>query len=130
MTTQKKKILILTKTKCGSQHDMKMLRKSELPQNIPKEVSCWVDTGFIGLDKETESTVFIPSKKSKNKQLTKEQKQDNYLISGLRVCNEQAIGGVKRMRCVSDVSRTKSDKLADDLMLNSAGIWNYHLKVA
>ncbi len=130
VTTQEKEILIVTKTKCGSQHDMRMLRKSELPQNIPKQVSTWVDTGFIGLDKETESTVFIPAKKSKNKPLTKKQKQDNYLISGLRVCNEQAIGGMKRMRCVSDVSRTKSDKLADELMLNSAGIWNFHLKVA
>jgi len=130
VTTQKKEILIVTKTKCGSQHDMKMLRKSELPQNIPKEVSTWVDTGFLGLDKETKSSVFIPAKKSKNKPLTKEQKQDNYLISGLRVCNEQAIGGMKRMRCITDVSRNKSDKLADELILNAAGIWNFHLKTA
>jgi len=130
VTTQKKRILIVTKTKSGSQHDMKILRKSELPKNIPKEVSTWVDTGFLGLEKETESTVFIPKKKSKTKQLTKEQKQDNYLISGLRICNEQAIGGIKRMRCISDISRSKSDKLIDELMLNSAGIWNFHLKVA
>jgi hypothetical protein len=130
VTTQKKEILIVTKTKCGSQHDMRMLRKSELPQNIPKEVSTWVDTGFLGLDKETESSVFIPAKKSKNKPLTNEQKQDNYLISGLRVCNEQAIGGMKRMRCITDVSRNKSDKLADELILNAAGIWNFHLKTA
>ena len=130
VTTQTKEILIVTKTKCGSQHDMRMLRKSELPQNIPKQVSTWVDTGFLGLDKETESTVFIPAKKSKNKPLTKEQKQDNYLISGLRICNEQAIGGMKRMRCITDVARNKSDKLADELILNAAGIWNFHLKVA
>lgn len=130
VTTENKEILIVTKTKSGSQHDMRMLRKSELPQNIPKEVSIWVDTGFLGLDKETEATVFIPTKKSKNKPLTKKQKQDNYLISGLRICNEQAIGGMKRMRCITDISRTKSDKLADEFMLNAAGIWNFHLKVA
>jgi len=130
VTTQKKEILIVTKTKCGSQHDMRMLRKSELPQNIPKDISTWVDTGFLGLDKETESSVFIPAKKSKNKSLTTEQKQDNYLISGLRICNEQAIGGMKRMRCITDISRNKSDKLADELILNAAGIWNFHLKTA
>jgi LPS-assembly protein len=32
---------------------MKILRKSELPKNIPKEVSTWVDTGFLGLEKES-----------------------------------------------------------------------------
>jgi len=130
VTTQKKEVLIVTKTKCGSQHDMRILRKSELPQNIPKEVSTWVDTGFLGIDKETESSVFIPAKKSKNKPLTDEQKQENYLISGLRVCNEQAIGGMKRMRSITDVSRNKSDKLVDELILNAAGLWNFHLKTA
>ena len=130
VTTQEKKILIVTKTKCGNQHDMRMLRKSELPKNIPKEISTWVDTGFLGLDKETGSSVFIPSKKSKNKPLTEKQKQENYLISGLRICNEQAIGGIKRLRCVTDVLRNKSDKLADGLILIAAGIWNFHLKVA
>ncbi len=128
VTTQKKEILILTKTKSGSQHDMRMLRKSELPQNIPKEVTSWVDSGFQGLDKETQATVMIPSKKSKNKLLTKKQKQDNYLISGLRVCNEQAIGGMKRLRSTTDVLRNKSDLIADQLMLNAAGIWNFYLK--
>ena len=130
VATQEKKILIVTKTKCGNQHDMRMLRKSGLPNNIPKEISTWVDTGFLGLDKETESSVFIPSKKSKNKPLTEKQKQENYLISGLRICNEQAIGGIKRLRCVTDVLRNKSDKLADELILIAAGIWNFHLKVA
>lgn len=130
VSTEKKKIIILTHTKSGNQHDMRMLKKSELPQNIPKQVAIWVDTGFLGLDKSTEATVVIPHKKTKKKPLTAVQKQDNQVISGIRICNEQAIGGMKRLRCATDVLRNRNDKLADDLMFMAAGIWNFHLKVA
>jgi hypothetical protein len=130
VSTEKKEILILTPTKSGKQHDMQMLKKSELPENIPKQVATWVDMGFQGLEKFTGSSVVIPHKKSKNNPLTAEQKQDNQIISGIRICNEQAIGGIKRLRCTSDILRNRSDKLADDLMFMAAGIWNFHLKVA
>jgi len=130
VTTEKKKILILTPTKAGKQHDMQMLKKSDLPKNIPKQVAVWVDMGFQGLDKSTGASVVIPHKKSKKKPLSAAQKQDNQVISGIRICNEQAIGGMKRLRCATDVLRNRNDRLADDLMFMAAGIWNFHLKAA
>jgi len=130
VSTYDKEILILTPTKPGHQHDMHMLKKSELPENIPKCVASWVDMGFQGLDKLTGSPVAMPHKKTKKNPLTDLQKQDNQIISAIRITNEQAIGGMKRLRCTSDVLRNRNDKLADDLMLMSAGIWNFHLKAA
>lgn len=130
VTTQEQQILIVTKTKSGSQHDMKILRKSGLPECFPASITVWVDTGFQGLDKETQADVEIPKKKSKNKPLSKEDKQNNKIISGLRVTNEQAIGGMKRLRSITDVSRNRDDKFVDDLIINAAGIWNFYKRTA
>lgn len=130
VTTQEQEILIVTKTKSGSQHDMKILRKSGLPECFPPLITVWVDTGFQGLDKETQANVEIPKKKSKNRPLTSEEKENNKIISGLRVTNEQAIGGMKRLRSITDVSRNRDDKFVDDLILNAAGIWNFYKRTA
>lgn len=130
VTTQEQEILVVTKTKPGSQHDMRILRKSGLPGCLPPSVTAWVDTGFQGLDKETQANVEIPKKKSKNRPLTNKDKENNKLISGLRVTNEQAIGGMKRLRSITDVSRNRCDKFVDDLILNAAGIWNFYRRTA
>ncbi|MFT5745610.1 MAG: hypothetical protein ACI9XO_001778, partial [Paraglaciecola sp.] len=42
-----------------------------------------------------DAIIFMPHKKPKNEELTKEQKFENYLISGVRITVEHAIGGVK-----------------------------------
>lgn len=130
VTTSDKKILVLTPTKPGKNHDMQLLKNSELPQTIPRQVTTWVDMGFQGLDKLTRASVIIPHKKTKKEPLTLAQKQDNQIISGLRICNEQAIGGIKRLGCASEVLRNRNDLIADKLMFMAAGLWNFHLKSA
>jgi hypothetical protein len=43
---------------------------------------------------------------------------------------ENALAGVKRYNCVSDVCRNASEGVKDRLMLLSCGLWNSHLKVS
>lgn len=95
--------------------------------NLPLEISAWVDTGFQGLQKIHPNTQ-IPKKKTRDKPLTEEDKQENRLISHFRVIGEHAIAGIKRLRSASDVYRNKRPNFDDTMMLLAAGIWNYHLR--
>jgi hypothetical protein len=121
-----KRVLVLTQTKSGRRHDKRLTDKANLPRNIPDNVKAWVDTGFIGMEKDHPNTV-IPKKASKNHPLTAEEKYDNKLISGIRVLSEHAICGIKRMRVAKDIYRNRIKNLDDKFMMLSTGIWNYHL---
>lgn len=125
---EKKEILYLTPTKSGRRHDKRLLDKSGI-ENLPPEITAWVDTGFVGLSK-THPNVQIPKKHTKRRPLTYEEKENNRLISSFRVVVEHAICGMKRMKAVTDVYRNKKVNFDDTLMLLSAGIWNYHLRFA
>jgi hypothetical protein len=124
----KKKILILTKTKSGRRHDKKLADKELLFEHIPEEVSLWVDTGFIGVLKQHYNTL-IPKKATKGKLLTCEQKKENQVISSFRVVVEHAIGGMKRFKSYADTWRNKITNLDDKVMRIVAGIWNLHIEM-
>jgi len=70
--------------------------------------------------------VQIPHKKPKGGSLTKEQKQENKVISGIRVTVEHAIGGMKRFGCTSQIFRNRRGQ-DDQMMAICAGLWNFHL---
>ncbi len=123
---EKRKILILTPTKSGRRHDKRLLDKSGLPNTIPDSVAVFADTGFQGMQRDHPNTL-IPQKATKNHALTDEQKQNNRIISGLRIVAEHAIGGMKRMKAASDIYRNRIPNTDDRLTLVSAGIWNLHL---
>ena len=105
-------------------HDKKIYDKYGLGDSIPNDVTQWVDTGFQGIDKEYDIDVQIPKKNSKKRKLTFEEKENNKTISGIRVISEHAIGGIKRMRSISDIYRNRKANTDDKLMIVSAGIWN------
>ena len=65
-----------------------------------------------------------PKKRKKGKSLTPEEKEENKVISAIRVVNEQAIGGIKRMRSTADIYRNRRANTDDKFMVISAGIWN------
>ena len=69
----------------------------------------------------------MPKKKPKGKSLTTQEKEENRVISGIRIVVEQAIGGIKRFRCLTDVYRNKRGQ-DDKFMLACAGLWNFHLR--
>jgi len=121
---EKRRIILVTPTVKGSMHDKKIYDKYGLGDSIPKEVTQWVDTGFQGIQNEYDIEVQIPKKNTKKNKLTFEEKENNKIISGIRVINEHAIGGIKRMRAINDVYRNRKGNTDDKLMIVSAGIWN------
>ncbi len=127
LTTKRKRILAMTPTKSGRRHDKRIWDKFYNTADIPPDIEVGVDTGFQGLQHLHDKTI-IPLKATKNKPLTIEQKQNNTLISSVRVVVEHAIGGVKRFKAASDVYRNKLPNLDDTFTYLSAGLWNFHLQ--
>jgi hypothetical protein len=121
---ENRRIILVTPTVKGSMHDKKIYDKYGLGNTIPKDVTQWVDTGFQGINNEYDINVEIPKKNTKKKKLTYEEKENNKTISGIRVVNEHAIGGIKRMRAITDVYRNRKGNTDDKFMIVSAGIWN------
>lgn len=126
VTTKDKRILAMTPTKSGRRHDKRLWDKFYNTTDIPPDVDAFVDTGFQGMQAMHDRT-FIPAKATKNHPLTLEQKQNNTLISSVRIVVEHAIGGFKRFKAASDVYRNKLANLDDTLTYLSAGLWNFHL---
>lgn len=130
ITNRKKEILVLTPTRNGKEHDYTLLKKSKLPEIIPKKIKAYLDLGFKGIDKDYSLKIVMPSRKPRTYDLTTKQKATNKKISRVRVLGEHAIAGIKRFRCLTDVCRTRIEKTKDDLMLLASGLWNFHLKAA
>lgn len=124
---EKKTVLVLTPTKSGRRHDKRLLEKFLEPQHIPENVTVWTDTGFQGAKHLHENTI-MPIKATKNKPLTEEQKQNNRIISGLRIISEHTISGIKRLKAAADIYRNRLPNLDDTFTLLSAGLWNLHLQ--
>lgn len=128
--SRKKEILLLSPTANGKEHDYPLLKNSKLPEHIPKKVKAYVDLGFKGIQKDYSLNILMPFRKPRTRELTKKQKEFNKKISRFRVKVENALAGVKRMRCITDVCRNKSEELKDHLMWLSCGLWNFYLKAA
>lgn len=136
MADEKKRILVLTKTKSGRRHDKRLADKENLFQNLPAKVTAWVDTGFEGIGIYHPNSL-IPVKKTRRSKnnpnpppLTQQQKESNRLISSFRVIAEHAISGVKRYNCLQQPFRNRIKQLDDTFILLSSGLWNYHLQLS
>jgi len=86
-----------------------------------------MDSGFQGAG-QLHSNSFIAHRGRKDKPLSPSQKQENRIISGIRIPVEHAIGGMKRMRAASDIWRNRIGGMDDHVSLISAGLWNYYLE--
>ena len=69
----------------------------------------------------------MPMKKPRGKELTDYEKEQNKVISDIRILSEHALGGVKRLRIVVDKFRNKKDEFNDNVMYLACGLWNYQL---
>lgn len=127
LNDEKKKILFMSKTKSGRRHDKRIVDKNQLARHIPLNVAIWTDTGLQGLQKEHPKVV-MPAKAIKDNPLTFEQKQNNRIISGIRVISEHTIAGYKRFKAASDIYRNKLANMDDTMNLVCAGLWNLHLE--
>lgn len=128
ISTRKKRVNFLSKTKEGKEHDFIILKKEASPDNMPKDVKKHVDLGFKGIDKQFPGhRISMPKRKPRTKDLTPFAKEQNKKKSAVRVLAEHALAGVKRLRIVSDVYRNKKKDFDDTVMFLSCGLWNYHL---
>ena len=129
LSDSNKRILLVSPAKPGRRHDKRLADRELIAENLPKDVSLWADSGLQGIDKKRPpgSISLIASRAYKNRPLTKQQKEENHVISSFRIVVEHAIGGMKRYRAASDKLRNKPGIFDDRVNVVAAGLWNYHL---
>lgn len=126
LSDEKKRILFMTAAKSGRRHDKRLADKAGLIEVIPNRITIWTDTGFTGIQHSHPNCVF-PDKARKGHSLDENQKQNNRIISGIRVISEHAIGGFKRFKAASDTYRNRLPNMDDTMNCICAGLWNLHL---
>src|SRR5216683_3002054 len=57
---RRKEILFLSPTANGKEHDYTLLKRSKLPEHIPKEIKTYVDLGFNGIAKDYPLRIVMP----------------------------------------------------------------------
>jgi len=126
-----KRIVLLGKTQGGRVHDYPLLQaRGWLPQ-LPEGLRLWVDRGFQGIEQAApQLVVFQPRKKPRGRRLPQWAPALNGLTAKVRVLAEHAIGGVKRLKCLTDGYRNRRKTLEDHLMVVGCGLWNLHLQQA
>lgn len=129
ITNRKKEILFLSNTVQGSMHDFSLMKETVVKKYLPSEMKIYVDTGFLGFQKlSPDLNIFMPKKKPKFRKLFQYEKNQNRKISKLRILVEHAIGGIKRLRGVTDVFRNIKKGFCDLIMNLCCGLWNLNLK--
>jgi hypothetical protein len=126
MSNPKRKILFVSPTKAGHYHDKKMFDKETSFRFIPPECCLWLDKGFQGVQHVHEN-IMMPKKKPKNGTLTTAEKEENRVISALRMPIENAFAGLKRMNCLYNVYRNRNGQ-DDKFIFLAAGLWNLNLE--
>lgn len=126
MVDKRSRRIICTDFSNGKKHDFKLFKDSKV--HWVKGITGFVDSGYTGITKIHKSTK-LPTKRSKKKKLTREEKKENRDISSLRVSNEHAIGFVKRFKVLSERYRNRRKRFG--LRFNLiAGVCNYELEKA
>jgi hypothetical protein len=104
----------------GKKHDFRLFKESKT--YVAKQTHIITDSGYTGIDKIHENSIF-PKKRSKKTPLTKEERKANKKIAALRVLNEHIIGRIKVFRVLSSKYRNRRKRFG--LRFNLiAGIYN------
>lgn len=126
ISTRKRGILYLSKTKSGRRHDKRLFDKDQVARTIPDNVTAWTDTGFKGIETIHPNTQ-MPKKATRKNPLTPSERDNNRLISSIRILSEHANAGIKRLKAACDIYRNKLPNMDDQMNLVAAGLWNFHL---
>ncbi len=122
VTLGKRRVEYLGNTWEGKKHDKKIC--DEEGYEFPEGSTLYKDTAYQGYEPEGVHTR-QPKKKPRGRELTLEEKEQNALISSVRIVVEHVICGVKRCRIVKDVFRNTRDKFADLVMEIACGLHNF-----
>lgn len=107
MVNKKGLILHKTRHRKGKQHDYDLFKKTG-PPPIPPDVTVGVDLGYYGIEKDyPELNVYIPVKKPKKKELTKQEKRYNKKQRKDRVIVEHTIGRMKKFQIMGQEFRNR-----------------------
>lgn len=120
----------LSDTYEGKKHDKKIC--DEEKPRLPEGRDLYQDTGFQGHE-IVGVNIHQPKKKPRGGELTGEEKEENKLISRVRVIVEHVIAGVKRCRIVKDVFRNTKADYDDEVIELACGLHNlrsYHRRTA
>lgn len=112
-----------------------MFKKEFCPElNWFNNFNILIDLGYMGFDKNYNyKNIYIPHKKpnrSKNNpdiELTKLQKDENREMSKNRIIVENAIGGMKRYNCLTNIFRNHISYVKGLTILLAAGLWNFNV---
>ena len=122
VTLGKRRVEYLSGTWEGKKHDKKIC--DEEGHEFPEGSTLYKDTGFQGYEPAGVDTR-QPKKKPRGRELTLEEKEQNSLISSMRIVVEHVICGVKRCRIVKDVFRNTRDRFDDLVMEIACGLHNF-----
>jgi hypothetical protein len=122
VTLGKRRVEYLSGTCEGKKHDKKICDAEG--HEFPEGSILYKDTGFQGYEPEGVHTR-QPKKKPRGGELTVDEKEQNSLISSVRIVVEHVICGVKRCRIVKDVFRNTRDRFADLVMEIACGLHNF-----
>jgi len=122
VTLGKRRVEYLGYTWEGKKHDKKICDAEG--HEFPEGSILYKDTGYQGYEPAGVQTR-QPKKKPRGRELTAQEKEQNALISSVRIVVEHVICGVKRCRIVKDVFRNTRDKFADLVMEIVCGLHNF-----
>ena len=107
----------------GRHHDKKLLTLSRV--RFRQAAEAILDSGYQGVQKEHAKTS-LPTKKTKNHPLTKDQKRANREQSRRRILVENVIGSLKRFKILADRYRNRRKRFGLRFNLVAA-IYNLEL---
>lgn len=121
-----KHILFTTKTVVGKTNDLKLFEHSKT--KIPPYLNILADLGFLGIQKlHPFNKCIMPNRASKNFLLTDAEKQQNKIVSTMRVRVEHVFALMKHNRILADEFRG-SGGLADSAFQSLAGLHNFKMQ--
>jgi IS5 family transposase len=107
----------------GSAHDFSIFKRSKI--TLHELLVLLADSGFQGIEAFHRAS-WIPFKRSKNNPLTNDQKNENKVLSSIRVCVEHTIRRIKRFKILSCRYRNKRKRHGLRMAL-ICGLYNYEI---
>jgi hypothetical protein len=103
-----KMVLWIWETVWWKTHDYALLKKTWFMESLIGYI-LWVDLWFQWIKSDFPNHIInIPKKNYKNKPLTQEEKDENWIISSIRVVVENIIGWAKKYRIIANRYRNRT----------------------
>ena len=118
-------MIFVSQTVLGKTHDKKM---ANTMYSFPVPCTLHKDTGYQGYAPEGVQ-IIQPTKKAKEKEFPKKEKEANREISRIRVSVEHVIGNAKLMRMVKDKCHLRANLFVERIFTICAALHNLRIKI-